>query len=142
MTAKPHQATISLRAVIENPREETVLVVRRANDGNWELPGGRLSEAEPPTKGLKREVREETGQTIAVKEPVYTTAWQNDAGQDRFAVYYRCGMSVFRDVNLSHEHTDFAWLHPKHAIDRLQTPGETAIKQAVSMDGVPVRATK
>ncbi len=41
-----------------------VLVVRRIDDGNWELPGGRIEVGETVTQTVIREVAEESGITI------------------------------------------------------------------------------
>ena len=41
MTHNPLRATVTQRGVIITPNE-CVLVVQRASDGGWELPGSRL----------------------------------------------------------------------------------------------------
>jgi 8-oxo-dGTP pyrophosphatase MutT (NUDIX family) len=41
-----------------------VLVVRRIDDGNWELPGGRIEVGETAREAVIREVAEESGITI------------------------------------------------------------------------------
>jgi 8-oxo-dGTP pyrophosphatase MutT (NUDIX family) len=43
-----------------------VLLVRRADDGNWELPGGRVEVGETTAEALRREVFEESGITVAI----------------------------------------------------------------------------
>lgn len=43
-----------------------VLMVRRADDGYWELPGGRVEVGESASVAVVREVAEETGVTIRV----------------------------------------------------------------------------
>lgn len=40
-------ATVSVRGVIQNIHGQ-VLIVQRSSDHNWELPGGRLGQGEPP----------------------------------------------------------------------------------------------
>src|SRR5207248_11651538 len=43
-----------------------VLLVRRADDGYWELPGGRVEVGESASAAVVREVAEETGVAIPV----------------------------------------------------------------------------
>jgi 8-oxo-dGTP pyrophosphatase MutT (NUDIX family) len=43
-----------------------VLLVRRIDDGNWELPGGRIEVGESVAQALAREVAEESGIDIRV----------------------------------------------------------------------------
>jgi len=44
--------------------------VRTQRDGWWGLPGGGLDPGEDPVDGVLREVREETGQQVVVREPL------------------------------------------------------------------------
>jgi 8-oxo-dGTP pyrophosphatase MutT (NUDIX family) len=43
-----------------------VLLVRRIDDGNWELPGGRIEVGETAQQAVLREVAEESGITIEI----------------------------------------------------------------------------
>ena len=43
-----------------------LLLVRRIDDGNWELPGGRIEAGESAVEALTREVAEESGITVEV----------------------------------------------------------------------------
>lgn len=123
MTDEPLDATVSQRAVLFGPTDE-VLVMRRASDGGWELPGGRLDVGESAIEGLCRELREETGLAAEVRRPIHTVSWRNDRGKGRFGVYYYCTADE-QSVSLSHEHTDYEWLTPSAATERLSdTQGE------------------
>ena len=51
--------------VIRDP-DGRLLLVKRADDGTWCLPGGRLEPGESWTECAVRECREETGLTVAV----------------------------------------------------------------------------
>ncbi|MFC7068761.1 NUDIX hydrolase [Halobaculum lipolyticum] len=126
------EATISIRGVIRRP-DGSVLVVRRASDDGWELPGGRIHRNESVRACLAREVAEETGLDVSVREPVEATAWQNRSGRDRFAVYYRCTTDA-TPVTLSDEHTDAEWVAGAPACDRLSDPQAAATARAVSAD--------
>lgn len=49
-------------------KEDKVLITKDVNESvNWELPGGRLDEAEDPEEGIKREIREELGVECEVR---------------------------------------------------------------------------
>jgi ADP-ribose pyrophosphatase YjhB (NUDIX family) len=50
---------VDLRAAIF--QEERILLVRERAIGQWTLPGGWADVGEPPSLGIEREVREETG---------------------------------------------------------------------------------
>jgi 8-oxo-dGTP pyrophosphatase MutT (NUDIX family) len=135
MTDRPLEATVTQRAVLFGP-DGAVLVVRRASDGGWELPGGRLGSEESARQGLCREVIEETSLEVDVDGPVHTLAWRNDRNDGRFGVYYRCTVGR-RGVTLSQEHTDYEWLPVPDAIDRLSGPQGRAVDRALdgAVDG-------
>lgn len=76
MTQTPLRATVTQRGVVVTP-DEHVLIVKRASDGDWELPGGRLDRQENAIEGLTREIREETSLTPEIVAPVETVAWVN-----------------------------------------------------------------
>lgn len=118
MTDQPLIAEVSQKALIRSPDEE--FLVMQADDSTWELPGGRMGAYEEPIVGLKREVREETGLSVAVDEPIHTAAWRNDVGRGRFSVVYYCETEE-TTVSLSEEHCDFEWAAPRTARDSLLT---------------------
>lgn len=134
MTDVPLRATISLRGVIGNARGEA-LVVRRATDGGWELPGGRLDRDEDAVDGLEREIEEETALDVDVGAPVHTNAWRNGDDRGRFAVYYFCSTAE-RAVSLSAEHDEYAWDGPTAAIERLSETQARAVERATGETGV------
>src|SRR2546421_13058159 len=45
-----------------------VLLVRRTDDSNWELPGGRVEVGETASQAAVREVAEESGVTIEITD--------------------------------------------------------------------------
>jgi 8-oxo-dGTP diphosphatase len=128
MTDRPLNATISLRGVVFGP-DGDLLLVRRASDGEWELPGGRLEPDEDTLPGLRREIAEETALDVAVDEPVHTVAWRNGDDQGRFGVYYRC-TATERTVSLSAEHTAAEWTTPTTAVARLSNAQARGVERA------------
>ena len=49
-----------------------VLLVRRADDGLWAMPGGWVEPGETPAGAVVRETEEETGLVVALVGPVHT----------------------------------------------------------------------
>jgi len=130
MTGELLRATITQRAVLFAPDDE-ILLVQRATDGGWELPGGRVDRHEDSIEGLRREIKEETSLSPAVVTPVHTLVWRNDANDGRFAVYYYCRASD-RDVSLSAEHDTYEWGPAGVLHSRLSEPQQTAVELATS----------
>lgn len=128
MTDDLLEATVSVRGVVLAGRGETLLV-QRASDGAWELPGGRLGPEEDVEVGLRREMREETTLTVEVGGPVHANAWQNTDDDGRFAVYYSCRTDD-RDVELSEEHRTYRWVPYADAESLLAGPAAEAVRRA------------
>jgi 8-oxo-dGTP pyrophosphatase MutT (NUDIX family) len=62
---RAHDVLPAAFAAVRNVAGE-VLLVRRIDDGYWELPGGRLEVGESAAQAVIREVAEEAGVTIAL----------------------------------------------------------------------------
>jgi ADP-ribose pyrophosphatase YjhB (NUDIX family) len=56
---------VSVAGVVWNSQLSSVLLVRRRDNGQWQIPGGLLEPDEELEAGLIREIREESGLTIA-----------------------------------------------------------------------------
>ena len=63
----PPKHIVAVSALVTEPGTGRVLLVRSPRRG-WEFPGGQVEEGESLTEALVREVKEETGITIAVSE--------------------------------------------------------------------------
>ena len=127
-------ATVSVRGVLTDPHGQ-LLVVQRSSDRQWELPGGRLAPDEPPIRGLKRELIEETGISVAVETILCADSWINDRTQDRFAVYYTCSCETPEsDVILSEEHIDCQWMSPSAAETVLCEKHMAAVRASLDTD--------
>jgi len=85
---------------------------RRDNDPHqpsvWEIPGGRLETGENPYDGLKREVQEETGLHIEILSPLHVHHFKRDDGQYITMIVFYCTTDQMK-VDLSEEHTEYAW---------------------------------
>lgn len=125
---KTWRAVVTQKAVVRDDGE--VLVVRDANDGDWEFPGGRIDRTERPREALLREVREETALDVQVSEPVFTANKRRKKKRGKFFVYY-AATTADRTVSLSDEHTDHRWLPPGEARPLLNDRRATALDRAV-----------
>ena len=105
-------------AAIRNGQDE-VLLVRRADDGNWELPGGRVDIGESASDAVVREVAEEAGVVIKVTgvfgvytDPAHVLAYPNGEVSQQFAVCFHAH-AVAGEVHPDQTETTAAgWFYP------------------------------
>ena len=70
--------------VVRGNTQPTVAVVQLRKDGDWVLPKGKLDGGEDALAAAEREVNEETGHTVTVKEFVGTLCYEvNGRSEDR-----------------------------------------------------------
>ena len=102
--------------------DKALIIKRRPDDVHqasaWDIPGGRLDEGEDPFSGLKRELLEETGLSVSVKEPLAVNHFTRDDGQVITMIILLCACKNDK-VSLSEEHTDSLWLPPEEAKQKL-----------------------
>lgn len=109
---KKNDFNLAVKALIV--RDSKILLIKRSNNdshkpGVWEFPGGRLERGENPQKGLKREVKEETGLSINVLNPLTVAQFTRDDKQKITMITFLCS-SKKGDVKLGKEHTKAEWL--------------------------------
>lgn len=103
---------ISVYATIRNDKGEFLLLKRsedsNTNPGKWDLPGGKLEREEILEEAVVREVREETGISIAPGEIAgYATF---ELPEKRVIAIVYDGGYIASDIKLSHEHTEHLWI--------------------------------
>ncbi|MEM4780845.1 MAG: NUDIX hydrolase N-terminal domain-containing protein [Halalkalicoccus sp.] len=95
--------------------EGLVLLMKRADDGTWSLPGGFVDPGESPAETAVRETREETGLDVRIADLVGVYHRPPDAEaapHGHVAVCYRCEREG-GTLALSHEGTDLAYRDPE-----------------------------
>jgi len=102
-----------------------VLLVRRADSGNWTLPGGMQNVGENITQTAVREVREETGLDVEITgligiytDPTHVMAYDDGQVRQEFVVLFSAGVIGGTEV-VSDESTGLRWAEPAE-LDKLQ----------------------
>jgi ADP-ribose pyrophosphatase YjhB (NUDIX family) len=135
-TNQPPKHSVSVAAAILDDAGR-FLVIRRADNGRWEPPGGVLELDESITDGLVREVHEETG--LRVKPLVLTGVYKNMA-RGIVALVFRCDI-VDGQPRSTAEARDFAWLGPDELPEHMSNAYSIRLVDALNKDGAPtVRA--
>lgn len=121
-----HSVSVAGIVIREDGR---ILVIRRADNGAWEPPGGILERDERPEEGVLREVAEETG--IAVEVEQLTGVYKNLA-LGVIALVFRC-RPVGGAERLSEESTAVCWLMPDEIDSAMREV--FAVRVADALDG-------
>jgi 8-oxo-dGTP pyrophosphatase MutT (NUDIX family) len=89
-----------------------VLVMQRAGDGTWGIPGGYTDPGETPAETAVREAREETGLDVEPEELVTFVYREPDAHNPHGFVggVYRCSV-VVGELSGSHESDELGYRH-------------------------------
>jgi mutator protein MutT len=95
-------------------KDGKILVVKRASHddhkpGMWETVGGGVDEGEIPQKALEREIMEEAGIKVSIKEPFNVFSFTKDNGESKIGITFLCDYES-GDVVLSDEHTEYRWI--------------------------------
>ncbi len=96
-------------------QDDKYLILLRSPDSihfpdHWDLPGGKLEENEEPTRGIEREIFEETGLQVRatrVADVMELDIEKKGTPTHRFTIYET--EMVLGDINISHEHTVYKW---------------------------------
>jgi len=102
-TAPKHSVSVAGIVVDDAGR---VLVVRRRDNGAWEAPGGVLELAETPEEGVAREISEETGMAVEVRE---LTGVYKNLSRGIVALVFRC-RPVGSEVHPTDEASEVRWM--------------------------------
>jgi len=96
--------SVSVAAVVIDDQSRALLI-KRADNGHWEPPGGVLELEEDIVAGLRREVAEETG--LQVESAALTGVYKNMC-QGIVALVFRCDGAV-GSLAMTSESTEARW---------------------------------
>lgn len=103
--------------------KDQILIVRRSKKdeigaGAWECPGGKIEFGEQLKDALHREIREETGLLVDIKELLYASTFQTHSWRQIIILTYLC-VTEEKEVVLSEEHSDYRFVSPDQFIENL-----------------------
>jgi 8-oxo-dGTP pyrophosphatase MutT (NUDIX family) len=110
---------VGCAAVIFDAAREKILLTRRADNGRWCLPGGRMEPGESAAEAAAREVWEETGLRVAITRliGIYTDPNIVVSYRDcrRFQIIAMCfeAKILEGEAGLSNETTAVGWYNPE-----------------------------
>ncbi|MFJ2005603.1 NUDIX hydrolase [Streptomyces chartreusis] len=126
------QHSVSVAGVVVR-EDGRVLVIRRADNGRWEPPGGVLERDEAIEEGVRREVYEETGIEAHVER---LTGVYKNMTMGVVALVFRCSPAGGHE-ELSDESTAVAWLTPDEVMARMSEVCSVRITDALTDDQAP-----
>lgn len=106
-------------------QDDRVLLQRRADSGNWSMPGGVMEIGETIAETAVREVREETGLDVALTgilglytDPGHVIAYSDGEVRQEFVVAYTAQV-IGGALRVSDESTELRWIAPAELDDLL-----------------------
>lgn len=113
----PNSLVVATSAVVTDSRGR-ILLQRRADSGNWALPGGAMEMCESLAGSVVREVREETGYDIEVTglvgtytDPRHIIAYTDGEVRRQFNICYTAKI-IGGELAISDESTDLRFVPP------------------------------
>ncbi len=125
--------TVDMAAFDERGR---ILLIQRADNGQWAMPGGALAVGETPAQGAVRETLEETGVVCQVQELVGVFDSRFCQSRSRHHLYQFVFMGSVLDINNigrgshAHEVTDVGLFPERRLPDNLDSGHANRIPEA------------
>lgn len=96
--------------------ELRVLIIKQARNGNWSFPKGHVEEGETEIQTATREVFEEVGLKIKIKEGFREAIHYNPRPNVNKDVIYFVAQSKISRIKLQKEEvSDYKWVRPEQA---------------------------
>jgi 8-oxo-dGTP diphosphatase len=106
---------LSVKMILLDKNGRCLLLKRsmssKGNPGKWDLPGGKIDLGETFDQALLREVMEETGLNADVIGVAGTSYSESPTHKIIYLILE--GLAEPGDVQLSDEHEEYAWVHPR-----------------------------
>lgn len=113
-----------------------IAVVQRSKDDHWVLPRGKLKRTERAVVGARREVVEETGHRVKVKEYLGAITYRAQ-GRPKVVQFWRMQAAVRPSHDLMKDIAAVEWLPLKAAVRRLSYPLEKLFLKNVGRKVLP-----
>jgi ADP-ribose pyrophosphatase YjhB (NUDIX family) len=114
---RPNSLVVATSAVVTDGQGR-ILMQRRADSGNWALPGGGMEMGESLSDSVVREVKEETGFDIAVTglvgtytDPRHIIAYSDGEVRRQFNICYIARITG-GELSISSESTEIQFVDP------------------------------
>jgi 8-oxo-dGTP diphosphatase len=132
---KSPRHSVSVSGVVRDERGR-ILLVKRADNGEWETPGGVVGLDEEIHQALLREIKEETGLDV---RPGRLTGVYKNMSLGIVALVFDCIPTGGR-LHTSDESTEVAWVEPQQLVQRVGDRIRLRIEDA--LDDLPIPAVR
>jgi 8-oxo-dGTP diphosphatase len=127
--------------VVRKGARPLIAIVQRSKDDRWVLPRGKLKRTERAVVGARREVVEETGHRVDVREFLGAMTYRAQ-GRPKVVQFWRMQAAVRPSHDLMKDIAAVEWLPLKAAVRRLFYPLEKLFLKNVGRQVIPRRKKK
>ena len=127
--------------VVRKGARPLIAIEQRSKDDRWVLPRGKLKRTERAVVGARREVVEETGHRVKVREFLGAITYRAQ-GRPKVVQFWRMQAAVRPSHDLMKDIAAVEWLPLKAAVRRLFYPLEKLFLKSVGRSAIPRRKSK